>query len=164
MTKGYAVLVLFLMAGAATAQTAPDARPALIPTVSVTQNDSDLVRAAKAAVANRRGSKTAVVIDESYMIRVLGGPLSPGTAPHELAVREPKSVAKQVNAVNTTKSGPDPAKVEKRIQDLKQEQARMAAEMDEPYGGDVNEDRAAQRMSQIPQEIQEQQNSIKPPQ
>ena len=95
-------------------------------------------------------------------MRVLGGPLSPGSAPHELSVPQPKSVAKQVNSLNVAK-GPDTAKVQQKVQDLKQEQARMAAEMDEPYGGDVSEDRAAQRMNQIPQEIQQQQNTIKPP-
>ena len=141
-------------------------QPALIANVKIQPGDSDLVRAAKMTVASRINShQKAVVIDESYMRRVNGGRLSAPTGPAALPASTEARSLKTAQVTVTPAAQPTVyrAAVERKIDSLKQEQQRMAAEGDEPYGGDVEEGRSEQRMTQIPGEIEKAQQTIQPP-
>jgi hypothetical protein len=149
---------LFLIAGPLIAQNAPRTEyPPLITSVNVGQSDSYLVRAAKLTVGARHGTKTALMIDEQYLARVLGGVLSTPSDPYFAAPPAPKSDARQVNTLNVAKPATDPAETQKKIVSLKVERERMAAEGLEPYGGDVEEDNVTRRMTQSSTQLEQMQ-------
>jgi hypothetical protein len=146
------------------ASTGEDAQPELIRTVAIHSGDSPLVQAAKKAVAARQNSKSRIKINDRTVRGA--GHVSQGTGPAVVSMNLPPAPS------YAPPPGADPADVARqkelaaKIEALKQEQERMAAEADEPYGGDVEEDRVDQRQSQIPQEIdqlQRQQTPSRPP-
>ncbi len=160
---------LFIVVGTTAvlnAQTTQPPYPPLIHTLNVVQNDSSLVRTAKETVAARRGGKAAVMIDDQYLTRALGGVRSVASEP-DLPSLAPKSDARQVNTLNVAKQTVDPAETRKKIESLKVERERMAAEDLEPYGGDVEEDNVTRRMTQSSTQLQQMQSqppSPPPPQ
>jgi hypothetical protein len=82
-----------------------------------------------------------------------------GPDPSQLQAASPIAVAHIITV--------DRAAIEKQQQSLLREQGRAAAEMDEPYGGNngMEEDRAEQRSTEIPQQLnqnQQQLNSSRP--
>jgi hypothetical protein len=129
-------------------------RPALITDLTVRDSDSKLVRAAKMAVAARTGAvQGGWAIDDRFVSHV----------PHALGVgygAAPAYSSGQQTQLPVPSTGPTPAQVQKQVQALRQEQGRMAEEMEQPYGGEVSEDRAQQRMEQIPGEIKGLQRSL----
>lgn len=142
-----------LLAAAASAQTPP-----LIHDTTVRKDDSPLVAAAKRAVAARRGAVTAQngwAIDDAMVGHSL---LAPAAIPPQLA-----GSASPQSEVSATFSSYDAkgarAAAGKQRAALEQEQRRMAEEHDQPYAGDVSEDRVEQRLTQIPTEIE----ATKPP-
>ncbi len=159
-TMTMAVLALALaLPGAAQQSRAADATPALIHDFSERSDDSELVRAAKRALALRRtgGIRSSGWVLTDAMVRhvvVTGTP------------RAPQQAAGEVPASTSAASTPavDRPAVEKKLQDAKQELARMAAESDELYGGDVDEDKVAQRLGQLPGEIDSLNKQLQQPQ
>jgi len=129
------------------------ATPSLVTDLTVKTNDSPLVRAAKAAAANRRRA-TGVVINDSYVKSAKGRLIEmPKLAPlpkFDDETTDVEAKAKAPIVVNTNRA------VEQKKK-LKEEQARRAEEMDDPYG---DPDAAAQRMHEIEQE--QKQESSKP--
>ena len=129
--------------------------PSLVTDLTVKTNDSPLVRAAKAAAANRRRA-TGIVINDSYVKSTKGRIIETpklATLPKfddEATDVEAKAKAKAPIVVDTNRA------VEQKTK-LKEEQARRAEEMDDPYG---DPDAAAQRMHEIEQE--QKQESSKP--
>ncbi len=139
--------------------------PQLIRTTLIQPGDSVLVQAAKRAVVARQSGKNRINIDDRSTrgrghIFQSTGPVAPkldfasvGSAPPPA---RPESSAEAINQ----------QELQRKIDTLRQEQERMAAEAEEPYGGDVEEDRVDQRQAQIPQEIdqlQRQQTPSRPP-
>jgi hypothetical protein len=128
-------------------------RPALINDLSASPNDSPIVRAAKNTVAARRksgGRSTAMVIDNSFLAKARGYTLSgPQTVTKANAL--PQGAAAYSGPADVeapAKPAIDRAALEKRAAELKSEIARMGHEAnDEPYGGDVEEDGAQQRLA-----------------
>ena len=57
----------------------------------------------------------------------------------------------------------DRAAIQQKIQGLNMERARMAEQADQPYAGDISEDRVDQRLSQIPNEINQAQRQLQTP-
>ena len=144
---------------------ATSSRPSLISNVSLANNDSELVRAAKTAVAARMrdaSRSTGVLINDAYIRTHQAGRMSESSSP----LRPLPEVATQTSAtvVNPPQAQDNRAAVAQKRQALRQEQARAASEMDEPYGGNnMEEDRANQRMTQIPREMQQNEQQVNPP-
>jgi hypothetical protein len=139
----------------------------LISTVDVSGIDSPLVRAAKSTIAARKrdaSRSTGVLIDDAYMQTHQAGRISEAHGGAALPPMKFKPTQTQGEGVVDTPrvSTVDRAAVEKKIERLKNEQARAGAEMDEPYGGNngMEEDKAEQRMTQIPHEIQQSQQQL----
>ncbi len=132
------------------------ARPALISDLNIRANDSQLVAAAKRTVAHRQGvSGQRWVVDDTYLRNATGRvSQSSGTALGANTIGA--SGGPSAGAASyTAPAVPDPAAAAaKKVDTLKNEQARMHDESLQPYGGDVNEDRVTQRLTQIPGEIQ----------
>jgi hypothetical protein len=144
----------------APAAAAGDGRPSLISSVAVQPLDSVLVRAAKRAVASRKPlSQRRLVSVTSTRGRYSESTGTQGALPSPLADRSseppPPPSRSAVAAAERERA------VQEKLQQLSLEQQRMAAEAEEPYGGDVSEDQVDQRLNQIPQEQQE---AVRPPQ
>lgn len=172
MNRTAALFVSLTLSLSAWAQTAPapasgDSLPPLINDLTIRDNDSPMVRAAKATVRNRVGPNGVarvkpVVIDNAALQRATGGNVSQSSTPLANLPQFGHDVGAPPERAHDEKpAGPDPAVVQKRIQELKDEQRRMAAEAEEVYGSQ-SEDRTQQRLEQIPNEIQEQQRQLQP--
>jgi hypothetical protein len=155
------IAVLAVALSAAAQPTSTPQRPALVSDTTVRADDSPLVRAAKIAVASRLGG--SIVIDYVYMRRTTGH-ISEATGPALMPVNVggAKTAAEHSSTFAAQSQPVDRAAVQQKIEALRQEQQRMHAETDEPYGGDVNEDQAERRMSEIPKEINKLQNPPPP--
>ncbi len=166
--RGFAFVATAASSVALTAQTAQapaPAKPSLIGNVSPSSSDSPLVRAAKATVAARMreaARSTGVVINESYMKTHDGGRVSEAHSSAELPPLPRQQTAGASQGAPAAAPEVDHASIERKQQQLRQEQARAAAEMNEPYGGNngMEEDHAQQRSTQIPQEIQKNQQQM----
>jgi hypothetical protein len=89
------------------------------------------------------------------MVRHLHGEYVPAASQHAAA---------EVPAVSAATQDPvDRQAIAKKLQDARQEMSRMAQESDEPYGGDISEDRVQQRMTQLPGEIDSLNKQLNPP-
>jgi hypothetical protein len=125
----------------------------LITSVAVAPEDSPLVRAAKRAVAARQnGNVTNRVVISSANLR--RGKYAQATGP----VNGPKPLPPTTPAnppAPTVAPDPTAAAVAARIEALKQEQKRLAAEADEPYGGDIEEDDLDARQKQTQQQLEQ---------
>jgi hypothetical protein len=142
-----------------------DNGPALISDVTVRDNDSRLVRAAKNAVASRQrmAAHTSVVIDNTYLSRS-HAVLTTTSAAAMLPTGGADYVQPQPSApVSPALSPSDRAAIQQKIQQLNTERARMAEEAAQPYAGDVSEDRVDQRMNQIPTELNQLQRQLATP-
>jgi hypothetical protein len=137
-------------------------KPSLITDTAISNNDSALVRAAKTTVAARMrdaGRSTGVVINDAYIKAHQGGRISESSGGAALPTYSSAPLTSQNNATSAINApnvaSVNRAAVEAENQRLRQEQARAGAEMDEPYGGNngMEEDRAEQRSTQIPQQI-----------
>jgi hypothetical protein len=157
---------IVMLAGAtAYAADAPPAasKSALISDSTVRPNDSPLVRAAKMVAANRArmAVHSARVIDNATL-QATGGHFtvaSSTAAPLPTAA----SASQQVPAdpPPSQPSTVNRAEVQKKIENLKREQARMAEEADSPYGNEVSEDLVDKRMEEIPLQLNQLQNQLK---
>lgn len=151
-TMTVAMIALALaVPGVAQQSASQDASPALLHESSERPEDSRLVRAAKRSLALRQragAGKSTWVVDDS-MVR------------HTQPAVSQSNFASGGKDVPSSKPAPnqpaapaiDRAALEKKLSDAKQEMRRMAQESDEPYGGDVSEDRVNQRLNQLPGEI-----------
>jgi len=173
MNRTAALFVSLTLSLPALAQTASapappsgDTLPPLINDLTIRDNDSPMVRAAKATVRNRVGPSATrvrpVVIDNAALQRATGGNVSQSSTPLANLPQFGHDVGAAPEKAHDEKpAGPDPAAVQKRIEQLKDEQRRMAAEAEEVYGSE-SEDRTQMRLQQIPNEIQEQQRQLQP--
>ena len=158
-------------AQSATAPSAPPppaepATPALTKTVTIDPNDSPMVRAAKKAVASRvkNPAQRRVVSLNSPNTRgrfavatgPVEGPKVPPISPAPAPATRPPPASQQETARRT-------AAVQKQIEKLQTEQEMLAAEMDEPYGGDLDEDQVEKRMYEAQAAQQKLQQTTPPP-
>jgi hypothetical protein len=126
-----------------------------------------MVRAAKKAVASRvNPAQRRVVSLNSINTR---GRFAIATGPTEGPKLPPPTPA-ATPAPRPTPSQSEAAKraeaVQKQLQKLETEQGRMAAEMDEPYGGDLDEDQVEKRMYELQvqqQKLQQTTTTTAPP-
>jgi hypothetical protein len=169
---GAGILVIAVSAHAQTTQPAgaPSDAPPLTKTVVVESGDSPLVRAAKRAVASRQSSSSRRVIT----VRTAGagagrgrfaeatgpttGPQVPAMAPAKTATPSSQKTAAQQKADEARK-----AQVDAKLKQLADEEARVGAELDEPYGGDMEEDEVDAQLSAIEQQRQQLQPVQQPP-
>jgi hypothetical protein len=132
---------------------AEPATPALTKTVTIDPNDSPMVRAAKKAVASRVNPAQRRVV--SLNATNTRGRFAVATGPAEGPKVPPMSPA-TTPAAQPSSSQQEAAKrtaaVQKQLKKLETEQNRMAAEMDEPYGGDLEEDQVEKRMYEVQME------------
>jgi hypothetical protein len=173
------VASLLVLAAHASAQSAAKTEPAppadatvppLTKTVTVDANDSPMVRAAKNAVASRvsAGQRRVVSITSTSTRGRYAESTGPSEGPH---------VKPQTTGWTTPVQKPQPSESEKaaaakyaadlqqKLKKVQIEQGRMANEMDEPYGGDIDEDQAEQRLTQATAEQKKlEQSAQKPPQ
>ncbi len=156
------IAVLALMPAVAIAADEPSTPP-LTSTTVVQTNDSPLVMAAKKAVASRHGSGR--VIDNNFVasskgLLSIGG--STGSYDVSTDSMYPGGQPGVQLSTSPRPSGPDRATIQKKVDQLRQENARMRDEAEQPYGGDISEDRVQQRLEQIPGEIQNTQQQLTP--
>jgi hypothetical protein len=155
-------------APATTAATPDDTAPALIKTVVDDPNDSPMVRAAKRAVASRlRNPSQRRVVSLTTSSTTTRGRFAVSTGPAEGPKVPPMpSDAKPLKTppVSTAQEAAaiQKAQVQEQLKRLETEQSRLAAEMDEPYGGDLEEDQVAKRMNEVEMEHQKLQQTTAP--
>ncbi len=166
---GTALLVMTASAGAQSAAAtaaSETAAPPLIRTVAADPSDSPLVRAAKRAVASRQNPANRRLVTVASAGGTGRGRVSQGTGPTEgpnlppLETPAPAPVRKS-SAEQQQAAAAREQQVKDRLRQLENEQQRMGAELDEPYGGDVDEDEVDRRMNAI--EIERRQLSANPP-
>jgi|GEM_PF-4240674 len=136
------IALLWALPGAA--QETPSPTPALLHDFAERPDDSPLVRAAKRSLALRQTRRSSGWVVNDAMVRHRHVDYAPA-----------QQQAAEVPAVSATPQPPavDRQAVERKLQNARQEMLRMAQESDEPYGGDISEDRAQQRLTQLPGEI-----------
>jgi hypothetical protein len=159
----FAVAVLLLVPVMLLADAA-SVKPALTSNVAIGAGDSPLVRAAKIAVASRMGVPSRV-IDNSTVAsatRTLTTTSVNVTLPTYGSTYGGGQQAAPGMPPTYPTARPNRAELQKNLQQLNQENARMHDEADQPYGGDVSEDRVQQRIEQLPQEIQGTQQQLTP--
>lgn len=168
-------LSLASIAGAQTAAPASTPAPAvmkptLISDLEIRSDDSALVRAAKTTVAARMrdaSRSTGVLINDSYVRNATGGRISEAHSSAPLPSFNGPSTAQQGGGPTLNNmpnvAGVNRAAVERQQQQLRQEQGRAYQESMQPWGGDIGEDRATQRLTQIPGEMQQNQKKLNPP-
>lgn len=168
MKRSAALLVSFLCAVPAVAQTAApaaDTLPPLINDLTIRANDSALVRAAKATVRNRTGMspglRRGVVIDNNSIRRSTGN-ISQSTATFTTPSFPDRPSAPSAPAADPAQAAAQ-QDAQKKVDALKFEQGLRAAESDEPYGFGDDEDRNTMRLEQIPKQIESTQRQFTPP-
>jgi hypothetical protein len=149
---------IFVIAASSHAQspaagaTADPAAPPLTKTVLINPTDSPLVRAAKLAVASRQHPSNRRVITVTAGASSGRGRVAQATGPVNGPNLPP--LPAQAAAVGPTPEQKQAAlrqqaQVKEKLQQLEQEQAAVGVEVDEPYGGDMEEDEVEHRLSQI---------------
>jgi hypothetical protein len=168
MKRSAALLVSLLCTVPAVAQTAvpaADALPPLMTDLTIRANDSPLVRAAKATVRNRTGmspsARRGVVIDNNSIRRSTGN-ISQSTATFTTPSFPDRPSAPSAPAADPAETAAR-QETQKKVDALKNEQARHAAESEEPYGFQNDEDRTEMRLNQLPKEIESTQRQLTPP-
>lgn len=155
---GLAAVALPLLAQTSSTAPATDrTAPALITDLTISPHDSRLVRAAKLAVASRRAlaaNGPVWHVDDSMVGHHLAA-ASGGTGAHTGSSLKtgPAPGGTSSTTISTGISGATPEQLMLKRQALKQEQARMSEEYDQPYAGDVPEDVSERRMTEIPGQI-----------
>lgn len=169
---GAGILVIAASAHAQTtaaAAAAPDAPP-LTKTVVVESGDSPLVRAAKRAVASRQSTDSRRVITVRTAAAGAGrGRLAeatgPTTGPQVPAASTPAkpNTGSQKSEAQRKADEIQKAQVAEKLKQLAQEEAKVAAEADEPYGGDMEEDEVDARLGAVEQQRRELQQPVQQP-
>jgi hypothetical protein len=153
-------------APATTTATTDDTAPALIKTVVDDPNDSPMVRAAKRAVASRlRNPNQRRVVSLTTTSTTTRGrfAISSGAAEGPKLPPVP-SDAKPVKTPNPQNAAAiQKAQVQEKLKRLDAEQRMLAAETEEPYGGDMEEDQVDQRLAAIEAERKKLQQATPPP-
>jgi hypothetical protein len=150
-----------------TAAAAETTEPALTKSVVLSAGDSPLVRAAKIAVASRQNPAKRRVITigtsagRGRFSQATGPTHGPSVPQSSAAYAASAPTESQIREANQQKA--QPAEVQKRLNQLAQEEQRVGAEMDEPYGGDIEEDAVEKRLSDISAERQKLQQPPPPP-
>ena len=153
----------------ATTATPDDTAPALIKTVVDDPNDSPMVRAAKRAVASRlRNPSQRRVVSLTTSSTTARGRFSVSTGPAEGPRLPPApSDAKPVTTPQVTSAQQaaalQKAQTQEKLKRLEAEQSMLAAEADEPYGGDIEEDQVEKRLTEIEAERKKLQETPPPP-
>jgi hypothetical protein len=160
------LIVTSIAAGTLAAQAPPtpvpsDEQPQLIHSVTINPGDSPLVQAAKKAMAARHAADQRIRIDER-MTRGRGH-VSQSTGPVTVSLNVPSSGNDGSSSTPATEVDATRQKVQAQVQALRQEQEMIAAEADEQYANDIEEDQVDQRQTQIPNEIQQLQPQQPPP-
>jgi hypothetical protein len=141
------------------------AAPALTKSIVIQAGDSPLVRAAKSAVASRQHPSNRRVLTLGRntgrgRFAQATGPTEGPNIPPSTAYVPPKPDNSGANQANAQRA----AEVQSRLKQLEQEEQVVGAEMDEPYGGDIEEDAVDKRLTDIAAERQKlQQEQQKPP-
>ena len=154
---------------ATTTATTDDTAPALIKTVVDDPNDSPMVRAAKRAVASRlRNPNQRRVVSLTTTSTTARGRFAISSGPAEGPKLPPvPSDAKPVKTPQVTNAqaaaAQQKAQVQEKLKKLEVEQSMLAAETDEPYGGDMEEDQVDQRLAAIEAERKKLQQQTPPP-
>jgi hypothetical protein len=138
-------------------------QPALVSDVTVSGNDSPLVRAAKAAAAARKrdaSRRTGVVINDAYLKAHPGAKISearenantpPPAKPHVKTEAEYQTVGPKPKVA-------DPAAAAKKQEAQRSELERLAAAVEDPTGGDnMDQEQAERRLAQTAREMQQNQ-------
>ena len=135
-------------------------------------NDSPMVRAAKRAVASRlRNPNQRRVVSLSTSSTTTRGRFSRldgSCRGAEAPARAVRCQAAQDAAVTTAQEAAalQKAQVQEKLKRLEAEESMLAAETDEPYGGDIEEDQVDKRLSEIEAErkkLQQEQATPPPP-
>jgi hypothetical protein len=134
--------------------------PPLLTDLTISPNDSRLVRAAKRTVAERRAFMATANgpiwhVDDSMVSHNLTTSSS-GVAPlgsTSLGTKRPPPGYASSTTISTGSSGPSQTQLMQKKEALQQEQARMSDEYYQPYAGDVPEDVSEHRMTEIPAQI-----------
>lgn len=144
--------------------------PPLMKTVADDPNDSPMVRAAKKAVASRvnAGQRRVVTLatttSRGRFAESSGASSGPTVVPLSppgwaTPVQRPQPSASEREAAQKAE-----AVRQEKLKKLQAEQGAMGAEMDEPYGHEVDEDEAEQRLAKAAAEQQKlEQSAPKPP-
>lgn len=132
-----------LLAGSLAAQTRSEAAghlPPLLSTTAVRADDSPLVKAAKVMAEKRRAAPAVkFAVNNHTLVRASGGRIA--FASGELPPLPTPAASTGTGQVTLDAPPPSTEGTEaanRRIAALKEEQARMAAEAEEPYGGDMD--------------------------
>lgn len=128
--------------------------PALTKTVTIDPNDSPMVRAAKKAVASRVSpAQRRVVSLNSTKTRgrfaVATGPVEGPKVPPLSTAATPAATPAARPSASQQEAAQRTAAVRKQVEKLETEQKMLAAEMDEPYGGDLEEDQVEERLYEV---------------
>lgn len=141
--------------------------PPLTTTVVISPNDSPLVRAAKRAVASRQNPNHRRVIT----VRTNGtgngrGRFAQNTGPVAGPSLPPNATppsASQPWVEQAREKARQKAEVQEKLNQLEQQTQAVGAELDEPYGGDMEEDEVDARLSAIEAERARLQQAPPPP-
>jgi hypothetical protein len=133
--------------------TPPSEAPALVPSVTISPDDSPLVRAAKLASAKRQKSHTTV-IDNKSVKNAKGGHVSESNT--DLPPVPPQT-GESAPIVTPGRTGPPPEmqpdQIAKRIDKLKGEMEHLSVEADAPYGSELDPGLIGEKMKSIKDEI-----------
>jgi hypothetical protein len=159
-----AAIGISLLGGAVLSAADTPGMSALISDVTVNPKDSQLVRAAKMAIATRaRMTVHSPIVIDNASLRSIGGHISTASSARAPL---PPGMDPAPRADSAAPAGPSPAdraKIQSRINDLRREQGIMAEEADQPYGGLYSEDLVNKRLTEIPGQLNRLQNQLTPP-
>jgi hypothetical protein len=137
----------------AKAATPPSQAPALVPSVTISPDDSPLVRAAKLAAAKRQKSHTAV-IDNKAVKNAKGANVTESKA--DLPPVLPQT-GESAPIVTPGRTGPpaemQPDQIAQRIEKLKGQMEHLSVEADAPYGSELDPALICEKMKSINDEI-----------
>jgi hypothetical protein len=141
-----------------------ESTPALTKTVIIDPNDSPMVRAAKKAVASRvsPAQRRVVSLNSTKTRGRFAVATGPTEGPKVPPPSPPATPAVRPSASQQEAAAKQKAAVRKQLEKLEAEQQMLAAEMDEPYGGDIEEDQVEQRLYETQQELQKLQQTTAP--
>ncbi|HEV7765558.1 MAG TPA: hypothetical protein VGQ76_11195 [Thermoanaerobaculia bacterium] len=167
---GAGILVIAASAHAQTTAAATPDSPPLTKTVVIESGDSPLVRAAKRAVASRQGTDARRVITVRTSAAGAGrgrfaeatGPISGPQVPAITNPAKPNTSSQKSEAQRKAAEA-QKAHVDAKLKQLAEEEAMVAAEADEPYGGDMEEDEVDARLGSIEEQRRELQPVQQPP-
>jgi hypothetical protein len=150
-----------------------DPAPPLTKSVAPDPGDSPLVRAAKLAVRSRGNPSNRRVVTVTNTYGSTGssagrgrfavatgptqGPQLPASSQPQREAKAPPKTADQLKAEEVRKR-----QDEERLKELAAQEAQVGQEMDEPYGGDMEEDEVEAQLGRIEAERQQIQRPTPP--